>query len=81
METQKAGGGSLVGFAIILLILFLLFPVFTWYLMWVAILFMLFAGIAALFMPAPEWLLPMGLNYFNYLFFLEYLIVIVKWNN
>jgi hypothetical protein len=54
METQKAGGGSLVGVALILLILFLLFPVFTWYLMWFAILFMLIAGIAALFMPAAE---------------------------
>ena len=49
VETQQATGGSMVGFALILLILFLLFPVFTWYLMWIAIIFMLIAGVASLF--------------------------------
>jgi hypothetical protein len=54
MDKQKAGGGSLAGFAIIILILFLLFPVFTWYLMWFAILVMLFVGVVAFFLPSPE---------------------------
>jgi hypothetical protein len=49
VETQQAAGGSMVGVALILLILFLLFPVFTWYLMWFAILFMLIGGIVSLF--------------------------------
>lgn len=49
VDTQQATGGSMVGFALILLILFLLFPVFTWYLMWIAILFMLIGGIISLF--------------------------------
>jgi hypothetical protein len=49
VETQQATGGSMVGFAIIFLILFLLFPVFTWYLMWFAILIMLIGGIVSLF--------------------------------
>jgi hypothetical protein len=49
VETQQATGGSMVGMGLILLILFLLFPVFTWYLMWFAILFMLIGGIISLF--------------------------------
>jgi hypothetical protein len=54
VEKQQATGGSLVGFAIIFLILFLLFPVFTYYLMWFAILIMLIGGILALFMPNTQ---------------------------
>jgi len=54
VEKQQAAGGSLVGFAIIILILFLLFPIFTWYLMWFAILIMLIGGIISMFMPAPQ---------------------------
>jgi hypothetical protein len=54
VEKQQAAGGSMVGFALVILILFLLFPVFTWYLMWFAILIMLIGGILAFFMPAPE---------------------------
>jgi hypothetical protein len=49
VDKQQATGGSMVGFALIILILFLLFPVFTWYLMWFAILFMLIGGIVSLF--------------------------------
>jgi hypothetical protein len=54
VETQQATGGSLVGLAIIFLILFLLFPVFTYYLMWFAIMVMLIGGLLAFFMPKPE---------------------------
>ena len=54
VDKQQAAGGSMVGFALIILILFLLFPVFTWYLMWFAILVMLIGGILSLFIPAPE---------------------------
>jgi hypothetical protein len=54
VEKQQAAGGSMVGFALIILILFLLFPVFTWYLMWFAILILLIGGILAFFLPAPE---------------------------
>ncbi len=49
MENQQATGGSLIGFAIIILILFLIFPVFTYYLMWTVLIFMLIVGIASLF--------------------------------
>ncbi|WP_414469013.1 hypothetical protein [Methanobacterium sp. ACI-7] len=45
MEKQKASGGSLVGFAIIFIILFLLFPVFTVYLFWIAVFVMLIIGL------------------------------------
>jgi len=48
MDKQKAGGGSLIGVGLIFLILFLLFPIFTWYLMWFAILMMFVFGIIAL---------------------------------
>jgi hypothetical protein len=48
VETQQASGGSLVGFAIIFLILFLLFPVFTYWLMWFAIIVMLIGGLVSL---------------------------------
>jgi len=48
VEKQQATGGSMVGFAIVILILFLLFPVFTWYLMWFAIIVMLIGGIFAM---------------------------------
>jgi len=49
MEKQQATGGSLVGFALIILILFLIFPVFTYYLMWTVLIFMLIVGVASLF--------------------------------
>jgi hypothetical protein len=45
MEKQQISGGSLVGFAIIFIILFLLFPVFTVYLLWIAIFVMLIIGL------------------------------------
>jgi hypothetical protein len=48
VETQQAAGGSLVGFAIIFLLLFLLFPGFVIWLMWIAILVMLIGGIISL---------------------------------
>lgn len=48
VEKQQATGGSLVGFAIIFLILFLLFPVFTVWLLWIAIVVMFIAGLFAL---------------------------------
>ncbi len=48
VEQKQATGGSLIGLAIIILILFLLFPVFTWYLIWIAIIFMLIFGVIAL---------------------------------
>lgn len=49
MEKQQATGGSLIGFAVIILILFLIFPVFTYYLMWTVLIFMLIVGVASLF--------------------------------
>ncbi len=49
VNKQQASGGSLVGFAIVFLILFLIFPIFTWYLMWFAILVMLIGGLISLF--------------------------------
>lgn len=48
VEKQQATGGSLVGFAIVFLILFLLFPVFTVWLLWIAIVVMFIAGLFAL---------------------------------
>lgn len=48
METPKAGGGSLLGLGIILLIIFLIFPAFAIWLLWVAILVMIIGGIVAL---------------------------------
>jgi len=48
VETQQATGGSMVGFAIIFLILFLLFPGFVIWLMWIAILVLLIGGIISL---------------------------------
>lgn len=48
METQQAGGGSLIGLAIIFLIIFLLFPAFAIWLLWIAIIAMFLAGIIAL---------------------------------
>ena len=48
VETNQASGGSLVGFAIIFLIIFLLFPAFAIWLLYVAIVVMLIAGIVSL---------------------------------
>lgn len=48
VETQQANGGSLVGLAIILLIILVLFPGFALWLLYVAILVMLITGIVAL---------------------------------
>ena len=50
VETQQASGGSLLGVGIILLILFLLFPAFFIWLFYIAIIFMLIAGIVNLIM-------------------------------
>jgi hypothetical protein len=49
VNKQQASGGSLVGFGLVFLIIFLLFPIFTWYLMWFAIIIMLIAGFFSLF--------------------------------
>jgi|WetSurMetagenome_2_1015567.scaffolds.fasta_scaffold1124094_1 hypothetical protein len=54
VEKQQATGGSMVGFAIIILILFLLFPVFTWYLIWFAIIVMLLGGLITLMTGGAE---------------------------
>ncbi len=54
VEKQQATGGSMVGFAIIILILFLLFPVFTWYLVWFAIIVMLLGGLITLMTGGAE---------------------------
>jgi hypothetical protein len=48
VETQQASGGSLVGLAIIFLIILLLFPAFAIWLLYVAIVVMLIAGIVSL---------------------------------
>lgn len=48
MESQQASGGSLVGFAIIFLIIFLLFPAFAIWLLWIAIVVMIIAGLVSL---------------------------------
>ena len=48
VETQQASGGSLVGLAIIFLIILLLFPAFAIWLLYVAIVVMLLAGIISL---------------------------------
>jgi hypothetical protein len=48
VETQQATGGSMVGLAIIFLILLLIFPGFTLWLLYVAILVMLIGGIISL---------------------------------
>ena len=45
VETQQASGGGLIGFAIIFLILFLLFPGFVIWLLYISIVVMLIAGI------------------------------------
>jgi len=50
VETQQATGGSMVGLAIIFLIILLLFPAFALWLLYVAILVMLISGIVALIM-------------------------------
>nr|WP_319374621.1 hypothetical protein [uncultured Methanobacterium sp.] len=54
VEKQQATGGSMVGFALIILILFLLFPVFTWYLVWFAIIVMLLGGIITMMTGGAE---------------------------
>ena len=48
VETQKASGGSMVGLAIIFLIIFLLFPGFVVWILYIAILVMLIGGIISL---------------------------------
>jgi len=50
VETQQATGGSMVGLAIIFLIILLLFPAFALWLLYVAILVMLISGIVSLIM-------------------------------
>jgi hypothetical protein len=48
VETNQASGGSLLGLAIIFLIILLLFPGFALWLLYVAIVVMLIAGIISL---------------------------------
>ena len=48
VETQQASGGGLVGFAIIFLIILLIFPAFAIWLLYVAIVVMLIAGLVSL---------------------------------
>jgi hypothetical protein len=48
VESNQASGGSLVGLAIIFLIIFLLFPAFAIWLLYVAIIVMIIFGIVAL---------------------------------
>ena len=48
VETQQVSGGSLVGIAIIFLIIVLLFPGFALWLLWIAIVVMIIAGFVAL---------------------------------
>ncbi len=48
VETQQASGGGLVGFAILFLIILLLFPAFAIWLLYVAIVVMLIAGLVSL---------------------------------
>ncbi|MDP3066566.1 MAG: hypothetical protein Q8N08_07495 [Methanobacteriaceae archaeon] len=48
METQQASGGSLMGLAIFFLIMLLLFPAFTVWLLWIAIVAMFIAGLVSL---------------------------------
>ena len=48
VETNQANGGSLIGLAIIFLIIFLLFPAFAIWLLYVAIAVMIITGLIAL---------------------------------
>ena len=48
VETHQASGGSLLGLAIIFLIILLIFPAFALWLLYVAIVVMLIAGIISL---------------------------------
>jgi hypothetical protein len=48
VETQQATGGSMVGLAIIFIIILLLFPAFALWLLYVAIFVILISGIVAL---------------------------------
>ena len=47
VETQQASGGSLVGLGIIFLIIFLLFPAFTVWLLGMAIIVMIILGLVS----------------------------------
>jgi len=48
VETQQASGGSLLGLAIIFLIILLLFPAFAIWLLYMAIVVMIILGIVSL---------------------------------
>jgi hypothetical protein len=54
MVQQKASGGSLIGLAVIFLIIFLLFPGFAIWLLWAAIIAMIFVGIIAIVLGGNE---------------------------
>lgn len=48
-ETQQISGGAMIGWAIILAIILLLFPGLVIWFAWISVFFLLFGGIAALF--------------------------------
>lgn len=48
-ETQQISGGAMIGWAIILAIILLLFPGLLIWFAWISVFFLLFGGIAALF--------------------------------
>lgn len=54
MKSKQASGGSLVGLAIIFLIILLLFPVFAIWLLYIAIAVMILIGIITLVFPDKD---------------------------
>jgi hypothetical protein len=48
METQKASGGAMIGTAIIIGIIILIFPFLVYWLAWFLVLVMFFGGLVAL---------------------------------
>lgn len=49
METKQMSAGGMIGLAIILAIVLLLFPVFVIWIAWLAVILLFIGGIAALF--------------------------------
>ncbi|WP_286474122.1 hypothetical protein [Methanobacterium sp. CWC-01] len=49
VETQQASAGGMIGLAIIIAILILVFPFLIYWLAWFAVFMLFFGGIAALF--------------------------------
>jgi hypothetical protein len=48
METQQMSGGAMIGLAIIIGIIILIFPLLVWWMAWFAVFMLFFGGLAAL---------------------------------